>query len=140
MLLISLDRCPGRETDSERGGGNLMIGKVAGFLFWIFAMLVILATPAHIVLIRVQASLFPEGEEAIIPFDRTFKGRFIAEREGGDGVLGIRDAWVTFGWADWRRLFKLWIKIFGIHVAVAFVGLFVVIVLLSLLVILKGSF
>lgn len=71
--------------------------------------------PAHVGLIRVEASLLPSTVETIVPFDRTFGGRVKAEADGGSATLGHFEAWATFGSAQRFRLFKLFGKIFAIE-------------------------
>lgn len=88
---------------------------------------VFIAIPAHVVLIRVQASLLPEDDETIVPFDRTFQNRLEPAIIGGAGHVTVKDAWATFSRASWVRLIKLYIKIFAAFVAAWAVWLAVVI-------------
>ncbi|KAL9579399.1 MAG: hypothetical protein Q9212_005135 [Teloschistes hypoglaucus] len=67
--------------------------------------------PANVTLKRVQASLLSEENDTIIPFDRSFGGKVQPEIIGGKGVVGMLDAWRTFGWAARIRLVKLYAKI-----------------------------
>lgn len=85
-------------------------------VFILSAFLVFL--PATVTLTRVQASLLPETEETLVPFDRSFDGRVVPESEGGSGKLGLLDAWRTFDWAARGRLLKLFAKVFAIETSI----------------------
>ncbi|PQE20084.1 ubiquitin carrier protein [Rutstroemia sp. NJR-2017a BBW] len=76
--------------------------------------------PANVILTRVQASLLPETEEAIVPFDRTFGGKVVAEEVGGTGALGMLDAWRTFDRSSRVRLLKAYAKVFAMEIALGF--------------------
>ena len=78
---------------------------------------VLILIPATVTLKRVQASLLPEEDEAIVPFDRTFGGKVVPEIVGGTGKLGLMDAWKTFDWAARIRLLKVYVKTFAMQVA-----------------------
>lgn len=90
-------------------------------------LVVILVIPAHVVLTRVQASLLPEEDETIVPFDRAFQGKLVPAIVGGKGYVTFMDAWNTFSRASWIRLVKLYVKIFLVSMAV-WIGMMVVIV------------
>lgn len=75
--------------------------------------------PAHVSLKRVHASLLPEENDTIVPFDRTFGGKVQPEIVGGKGVVSMLDAWRTFGWAARLRLVALYAKIMAIQLATA---------------------
>lgn len=77
----------------------------------------LLIVPAHVVLVRVQASLLPVEDETIVPFDRSFSGTVEPVVVSGKGYVTMRNAWKTFPLAAWRRLILLYIKIFAISVA-----------------------
>ncbi|CAM1511457.1 Fc.00g089700.m01.CDS01 [Cosmosporella sp. VM-42] len=82
---------------------------------------VFVTVPAQVVLVRVQASLLPEEDETIIPFDRSFQGKVEPAVVGGKGYVSVRDAWATFSTAAWRRLIILYVKTWFISTAVFFV-------------------
>lgn len=91
------------------------------------ATAVLMVFPANVVLKRVQASLLPEENDSIVPFDRTFAGKVQPQVVGGTGVVSMLDAWKTFDWAARFRLVKLYAKIFAIQVsATVFFVLFAV--------------
>lgn len=77
--------------------------------------------PASVTLIRVEASVLPEDEDTIVPFDRTFGGKVVSQMLGGTGVVGFLDAWKSFTWEARRRLLKLYVKYFVITVALYFI-------------------
>lgn len=77
---------------------------------------IFLILPAHVVLVRVQASLLPEDQDTIIPFDRTFEGKVEPAVVGGLGHATVTDAWSTFSRSAWRRLITFYIKIYAIVV------------------------
>ncbi|KAI1877492.1 hypothetical protein JX265_003500 [Neoarthrinium moseri] len=91
------------------------------------ALTVFVTIPAHVVLTRVQASLLPEEDETIVPFDRSFQGKLEPAIIGGRGYVTIIDAWQTFSRASWIRLVKLYVKIFLVSFAVYFAMMLVLI-------------
>lgn len=90
------------------------------------AMGVFVLFPAHVALRRVQASLLPEEDESIVPFDRSFGGKVVPEIVGGSGRVRMREAWTSFDWNARVRLIKVYLKMFAMEVvvAVAFVTFF----------------
>ncbi|KAK7755608.1 hypothetical protein SLS62_002544 [Diatrype stigma] len=91
------------------------------------ALKVFLVVPAHVVLTRVQASLLPEEDETIVPFDRSFRGKLEPAVVGGSGYVSVRDAWATFDRASWVRLVKLLAKLFAVGFVVGAAWMAVVI-------------
>lgn len=77
----------------------------------------LLVVPAHVVLIRVQASLLPESEDTIIPFDRSFGGAVAPAVVDGKGYATMSQAWRTFTPSAWRRLIVLYVKTIIINIA-----------------------
>lgn len=73
--------------------------------------------PAEVILTRVQASLLPEDQETIVPFDRSFQGTVEPAVVSGKGYVSMSDAWSTFSHQAWRRLMIMYIKIFGVTIA-----------------------
>ena len=82
-----------------------------------FSTLVCIVIPAEVTLKRVQASMLPEEDESIVPFDRTFAGKVKPEVLGGSGCVGMLDAWKTFDKGGRIRLIKLYAKVFLISIA-----------------------
>ncbi|KAK1729572.1 uncharacterized protein BDZ83DRAFT_647853 [Colletotrichum acutatum] len=81
------------------------------------AFQIIIVIPAHVVLVRVQASLIPEEANTIIPFDRSFKGKVEPRVVGGKGYATMDDAWSGFSRNAWKRLVILYVKIFAVSFA-----------------------
>jgi hypothetical protein len=79
-----------------------------------------LCLPAIVTLVRVEASLLPEDEDTIVPFDRSFGGKV-----SGAGKIGFLDAWRSFNWEARRRLIKLFVKVFFILSGMIFLVLHV---------------
>lgn len=77
-----------------------------------------LIIPTNVILVRVQASLLPPEDDAIIPFDRSFQGKVEPAVAGGRGYATVREAWTTFSRAGWRRLITLYIKAFLVTLGV----------------------
>ncbi|KAI0022395.1 putative ubiquitin conjugating enzyme [Xylariomycetidae sp. FL0641] len=88
---------------------------------------VFVVIPAQVVLTRVQASILPEEDDTIVPFDRTFQGKVEPAIVGGKGYVSVMDAWKTFTRASWIRLVKLYLKIFAAVFALSFVWALVMI-------------
>ncbi|KAK9322177.1 hypothetical protein V1517DRAFT_324264 [Lipomyces orientalis] len=63
--------------------------------------------PATVVRRRVQASLLPEGEEPIIPFDSKTWGTIVTMR---DAIHSVASTWKSFNSSDRLRLFKMYVK------------------------------
>lgn len=78
---------------------------------------IFLVIPTQVVLTRVQASLLPDEDDTIIPFDRSFGGKVEPAIVGGKGFVTIKDAWQSFSRASWVRLVKLYVKIFAAGLA-----------------------
>lgn len=72
--------------------------------------------PADVTLKRVQASMLPEEDESIVPFDRTFAGKVKPEILGGSGAVSMLDAWKSFDRSARIRLMKLYLKVFLVSV------------------------
>ena len=89
----------------------LLIADVCALLFML---------PSVIILTRVEASLLPESLETIVPFDRSFGGRI--------GVLAsskmtrARAARQGFSWLQYRRVLKVFVKVFAITMAITFLA------------------
>lgn len=74
--------------------------------------LLLLSIPASAIFTRVAASMLPEEDDPIVPFDRLFGGKV---KPGM--VLGVRDAWTSFDWAARTRYVKVVLKAFAIEFA-----------------------
>lgn len=81
-------------------------------LAWVGVEVVALM-PAHMVLTRIQASLLPADERAVVSIDEALWG----DGDGGESeAVGMKEAWQTFGWGAWRRLAVLYMQVFGVVV------------------------
>lgn len=80
----------------------------------------LVSVPARAVFVRVAASMLPEEEESIVPFDRSFGGKVVPAILGGSGKLGILDAWRTFDRPALIRYLKVTAKVFMIEFALVF--------------------
>ncbi|KAI9733842.1 MAG: hypothetical protein M1818_007109 [Claussenomyces sp. TS43310] len=80
---------------------------------------VAIVVPARVTLTRVQASLLSESEETIVPFDRSFGGKFVPADLGGSGVISMLEAWKTFDWNSRIRILKVHAKVIAMQAAVA---------------------
>ncbi|KAH7384461.1 hypothetical protein BKA66DRAFT_462241 [Pyrenochaeta sp. MPI-SDFR-AT-0127] len=99
---------------------SLIVRMISIFILAISCTL-FLCLPAIVTLVRIEASILPEDQDTIIPFDRTFGGKVVSRILGGTGVVGFLDAWRSFNWEARRRLIKLFIKVFMIMSALVFI-------------------
>lgn len=76
-----------------------------------FLHVILILIPVHAALKRVQASMLPEEDEAIVPFDRTFGGKVVPEILGGSGRISMREAWKSFDKEALFRLYKVYAKV-----------------------------
>lgn len=96
-----------------------MVWQLLLVLFVFLAPVLLIEIPAEVTFVRVAASMLPEEDESIVPFDRTFGGKVVPEILGGSGKVGMLEAWKSFGWAQRVRLLKLIGKVVAIQTAVA---------------------
>lgn len=94
--------------------------KIAPIALLVVAMQLTLVFPAHVALVRVQASLLPHDDETIVPFDRTFGGRVEPEVVTGKGFATFRDALATVSKSSWIRIYVQQVKILGVIFAISF--------------------
>lgn len=85
-----------------------LVSLVIGFLVLL---------PASVTLTRVQASMLPEEEESIVPFDRTFNDRVVPKSNGGSGAVSMLVAWGSFDFSSRIRMVRLFTKIFLLETA-----------------------
>ena len=97
--------------DSSAGWKGTVVALVGLVLYGL------LLIPTRAILTRVQASLLPEDEDAIIPFDRSFDGTVEPAVVGGKGYATWKDAFRTFSRASWIRLYVLHFKTFLVQMA-----------------------
>ena len=89
-----------------------LVVRMLTMIVIIFASTLFLCVPAIVTLVRIEASILPEDQDTIVPFDRTFGGKVVSQMMGGTGKIGFLDAWRSFNWEARRRLIKLFVKSF----------------------------
>lgn len=87
-------------------------------MFIMLALFVGLQIPATVTMVRVAASMLPEEDETIVSFDRTFGGKTTPVIIGGQGKIGIVEAWRSFPRSSRIRLLKLLAKFVLIVMAI----------------------
>lgn len=111
-----------------------MVGVQGLFLVLLgFVLAILLVIPANVVLTRVQASLLSDSEETIVPFDRSFGGKFVPGIVGGDGI-SLLDAWKTFTMENRIRLLKAYAKVAAMQFALWILFTIVLVVQLFMIV------
>ena len=103
---------PSSHGDEKEYAQKLVLFQVAMAAIAFILIVVLVVIPADVTLKRVQASMLPEEDEAIVPFDQTFGGKVVPEILGGSGAVSMFDAWKTFDRSARVRLLKLYAKIF----------------------------
>jgi hypothetical protein len=79
---------------------------------------ILIEIPATVTFTRVAASMLPEQNEAIVPFDRTFNGKVVPKIVGGNGKIGMVEAWRSFDRSSRLRFLKLVGKVIAIEIAI----------------------
>ena len=92
--------------DAYAGTGQLFFAMLLTVM-----MFILLQIPATVAMVRVAASMLPEEDETIVPFDRTFGGLTTPEIIGGQGKIGIAEAWRSFNGECRRRLLRTVVKV-----------------------------
>ncbi|KAL7796608.1 hypothetical protein V8C37DRAFT_372370 [Trichoderma ceciliae] len=108
----------GIPSDAFRDGDISYLIKVTAYILLSTMLYIVVIIPARVVLVRIQASLLPEDEDTIVPFDRSFDGKVEPAVVGGLGYATVADTWSTFSKAAWRRVVILYGKILAIFVTV----------------------
>lgn len=80
-----------------------------GLLITYYVFIVI---PTTVVLVRVRASLLPEGDQVLVPFDKALT----LHRAYGKEYMTMIDAWKSFSRTAWIRLVKLYVKVFAVSI------------------------
>ncbi len=105
---------------SYEAGRNDFYAVAAQFtlgMLILVVLFVLLQIPASVSMVRIFASMLPEEEETIVPFDRSIGGKTTPVIVGGQGKIGMVEAWRSFPWASRMRLLKLVAKAAGIVLA-----------------------
>ncbi|KAK8003058.1 heat shock factor protein HSF24 [Apiospora arundinis] len=87
--------------------------KMACLMATCLVFIAVLVTPSHAVLTRIEASVIPDEDRTVIPFDRTF-----GTKSSTQGFLSIQDAWESLRSEVWWRLVKLNLKIFALSTVI----------------------
>lgn len=112
----------------KEGISGSEVAKLVCVLGVFVGLNLLLVVPAHVALVRVQATLLPHEEETIVPFDRTFGGSVEAEVINGRGFGSLRNALKTVSWESWVRLYGQQVKILGVMVGLyAVMGVWLVV-------------
>lgn len=98
--------------DAYAGTGQLFFAMLLTVVLF-----VLLQIPATVAMVRVAASMLPEEDETIVPFDRTFGGLTTPEIIGGQGKIGIVEAWKSFNGECRRRLLRTVVKVAAVVMA-----------------------
>ena len=106
-----------------------MAGQGTMVVLITLGLFVLLEIPATVTVVRVAASMLPDEYETIVPFDRSFGNKVTPAVVGGQGKIGMFEAWKSFTWDARVRLLRLVGKVFAIVMAVWV--LFVAILLLE---------
>lgn len=99
--------------------------RVLSSLVWLVssALYISITIPLDVVVVRTQASLLPEEEETIVPFDRSFgtsgtnglKPGLLAEPRG---PLSFREAWQSITRAEFQRIMIVSAKMLALRAVV----------------------
>jgi hypothetical protein len=95
-----------------------VVGGCLGLAALSLVLYLLIEMPAHVIFIRVAASMLPEEDETIVPFDRSFGGKVTPQIVGGAGKIGIVEAWQSFDWASRMRFVKVAGKVFLMEMGV----------------------
>lgn len=77
---------------------------------------ILVTLPFMVALIRVQASVLPDNQEGIVPFDRSFGVT------DGMTALSFGQAMKSVGCAGWKRIMKLGAKCVGVVLGFVFLA------------------
>lgn len=114
-IMLNLHNLDQEQLDKYTGGQLACLAlRILGVVVFSVVCTLFLCLPATVTLIRIEASILPESEDVIVPFDRTFGGKVVSPMHGGSGKVGFLDAWRSFTWEARRRLIKLFIKTFAL--------------------------
>ncbi|KAF2092113.1 hypothetical protein K490DRAFT_53260 [Saccharata proteae CBS 121410] len=115
-----------RDDKSDAPATLVIYAKVAGAILIMLGACLFVVLPARVALTRVEASMLPEDDDTLVPFDRTFDGKVVPKVVGGTGAVGFADAWRSFNREARSRLIKLYLKIFLISTTFILVAVHVI--------------
>jgi hypothetical protein len=126
-VLVGLDSdVTSNATEWDGGMWLSVIMKIVALCGISVGCALFIVLPAHVTLIRMEASVLPEDQDTIVPFDRTFADKVVPKSLGGTGVIGFLDAWRSFNWEARVRVVKLYAKIMLIETFLSFVVIHVI--------------
>jgi glycosyltransferase involved in cell wall biosynthesis len=124
-VVVLLKRSLGLYEGYESDAGTFTSRNMLLTLIWLVVqgMDLLIILPLEVAVVRIQASLLPEDEEPIIPFDRSFgtngsnglRPGLLAEARG---PLSLKEAWQSLTWVEMRRLAKIFAKMLLVQAAV----------------------
>lgn len=123
--LVQRDLARVSNTELANSARTLAGFRIAGVIGALVTVALFVVLPAKVQLVRVEASMLPEDDDTIVPFDRTFDGKVVPKILGGSGAVGFMEAWRSFNKEARLRLIKLYVKIFMISTAIFFVAVHV---------------
>lgn len=115
------------DTNPKKEDLFVAIYRFLAVMVFPFLLAFLISVPARVIFIRVAASMLPEEDEAIVPFDRSFGGKVQPLIVGGSGKIGLLDAWKTFDWDGRVRFVKIALKTVAIEVAIVSLAVLLVI-------------
>lgn len=101
LPLLMAKWCGGWDVFMENASSSTGRPSMALCQMWAMAVVpsllsYLVSIPVQAIFVRVAASMLPEDDESIVPFDRSFGGKVVPAILGGSGRLSIADAWRTF--------------------------------------------
>ena len=107
-------------TKAERTVFALKIGACVLTALFVAVMILL---PASVTLTRIEASMLPEDDESLVPFDRTFGGKVVPTDLGGRGCVGFADAWRTVDRVVRFRVVKVYTQLFAMQMVITVLGM-----------------
>lgn len=101
----------------------VVIAKVLAVLALAFFLGFFVVLPNYAALTRIEATLLPDEEDTIVPFDRTFGGKVTPVVVGGSGFSYVKEVCRTFDSEARGRIMKLFFK--GVAIGTAVIVIYV---------------
>jgi hypothetical protein len=125
IMVVLLKHSMGLYGESDTAKGMSTSRNMLLTLVWVSSQTLhlLVCLPLEVAVVRIQASLLPEDEEPIVPFDRSFgNGGTNGLRPGllaePRGPLSLRQAWRSLTWAEMRRLLKIFAKMLAVQAVI----------------------
>ncbi|KAI9711252.1 MAG: hypothetical protein M1820_002239 [Bogoriella megaspora] len=100
---------------------------------------VMILLPAAVTLTRVEASMLPEEDEAIVPFDRTFGGKAESTVTDRSGSISFVEAWRSCDKIVRFRIVKVYAQLITMQVVIMILGITGAVVFISGYAVAKNS-